>query len=236
MTKIIASSPHLLTFDIEQNIGPKIRQLKHLLPGRPPFSPAPSPSPSHTSFYRHMQSKKRTPKSIIHRLLSPSQDRPSRLLCLTSPPPLPVSPGANVVKIVNAAPNLLSYDIEASLGVKINKLAELLPGADIVKLIQYAPTLLYHDTANSIAPKLRCAAYTYNMLQNGRARPVHAKFHLYVMHRRCRNCPINGRPPVSHGWPMPLPLLFSHLSLPLPCLVFAGCCRSCCPRRTSSRW
>jgi hypothetical protein len=43
VTKIIASSPHLLTFDIEQNIGPKIRQLKHLLPGRPPFPSSPLP-------------------------------------------------------------------------------------------------------------------------------------------------------------------------------------------------
>lgn len=60
-----------------------------------------------------------------------------------------------MVKIVNAAPNLLSYDIEASLTHKIERLGQLLPGLDVVKLIQYAPTLLYHDTDNSIAPKLR---------------------------------------------------------------------------------
>lgn len=37
VTKIVASSPHILTFDIEKNIGPKIRQLKVLLPGTPLF-------------------------------------------------------------------------------------------------------------------------------------------------------------------------------------------------------
>lgn len=103
-----------------------------------------------------MQSRKKNPHDDYTSVPLPSQGRPSPRAD-PALAPLPVSPGANVVKIVNAAPNLLSYDIEASLGVKIGKLAELLPGADIVKLIQYAPTLLYHDTANSIAPKLRCA-------------------------------------------------------------------------------
>jgi len=66
-----------------------------------------------------------------------------------------ISSGANVVKIVCSAPNLLSYDIETSLGQKLDQLYRLLPGADVVKLISYAPTLLYHDTETSIAPKLR---------------------------------------------------------------------------------
>lgn len=65
-------------------------------------------------------------------------------------------PGANIVKIIGAAPNLLSYDIEGSLAVKVRHLHTLLPRADVVKLISYAPTLLYHDTETSIAPKLRC--------------------------------------------------------------------------------
>ena len=64
-------------------------------------------------------------------------------------------PGANVVKIVSAAPNLLSYDIETSLKLKLDHLYTLLPGADIIRLISYAPTLLYHDTETSIAPKLK---------------------------------------------------------------------------------
>lgn len=63
--------------------------------------------------------------------------------------------GANVVKIVCAAPNLLSYDIDTSLRLKLDQLYKLLPGADVVKLISYAPTLLYHDTETSIAPKLK---------------------------------------------------------------------------------
>lgn len=32
--KVIVASPHLLTFNVEQNIAPKIDQLKELLPGR----------------------------------------------------------------------------------------------------------------------------------------------------------------------------------------------------------
>ena len=63
-------------------------------------------------------------------------------------------PGADVVKIVSNAPNLLVYDIEASIPPKLRSLERLLPGVDVVKIIASSPHLLTFDIDGNIGPKI----------------------------------------------------------------------------------
>lgn len=64
-------------------------------------------------------------------------------------------PGADVVKIISNAPNLLVYDIETSIPPKLEQLQRILPGIDIVKIVTSSPHLLTFDIENNIAPKMQ---------------------------------------------------------------------------------
>jgi hypothetical protein len=156
VVKIISNAPNLLVYDIETSIPPKLTALKRLLPGVNIVKIVAS-SPHLLTFNvekniapKMQQLWKLLPGMSMH--ASHQTRRPGAEIVISCLP----WPGANVVKIVSAAPNLLSYDVESSLAQKLDQLWKLLPGADVVKLISYAPTLLYHDAEASIAPKLKC--------------------------------------------------------------------------------
>ena len=46
-------------------------------------------------------------------------------------------------KLLLRAPLLLTHDLEATIGPKLEQLAELLPGADLRRVLVRAPTLLH---------------------------------------------------------------------------------------------
>jgi len=63
-------------------------------------------------------------------------------------------PGADVVKIVSNAPNILVYDVGASIPPKLEALKRLLPGCDMVKIIVASPHLLTFNVEQNIGPKV----------------------------------------------------------------------------------
>lgn len=68
-------------------------------------------------------------------------------------------PGADVVKIVSNAPNILVYDLVFSIPPKLHTLQRLLPGCDIVKVIVSSPHLLTFNIDLNIAPKIQQLRY-----------------------------------------------------------------------------
>lgn len=64
-------------------------------------------------------------------------------------------PGADVVKIVSNAPNILVYDLILSIPPKLHALQRLLPGCDVVKVIVSSPHLLTFNVESNIAPKVQ---------------------------------------------------------------------------------
>lgn len=63
-------------------------------------------------------------------------------------------PGADVVKIVCNAPNILVYDVALSIPPKMAALQRLLPGCDVIKIVVSSPHLLTFNIDDNIAPKV----------------------------------------------------------------------------------